>query len=290
MFSVLIPIYNYNISRLIQSIYYQLEKECNFFEIILVDDCSTKHKYENKKFVENKQNIVYIELKENIGRARIRNYLADKARYENLIFLDCDVIVNENFVLNYKKHIDKDIVCGGIDYLKQKPTEDYILHWKYGLIKEKKAQKKKKFFSSNFLIKKKIFKQIKFDEKISVYGHEDTVFAISLKKLNYKIDFIENPVYHLGLDTNEQFLKKTENWIKNSPQLIEKYGQDIINEIRLYKFYFKISKYKLDSLLILLYKLFLKTIKKKLFNKNPKIFFLDIYKLLFLAKILKTNE
>lgn len=290
MFSVLIPIYNYSISNLVQPIYYQLKKQSNNFEIILVDDFSQLFKEENKKFATGKDNIILIELPQNIGRAKIRNYLAEKAKYEYLIFLDCDVLVNEYFISNYLQYIKHDVVCGGRNYLKNKPSNEFILHWKYGRIKEHKAQKNKKFFSTNFFIKKEVFEQIKFDESINGYGHEDTIFAIDLKKRNFKIEFIDNPVFHIGLDSNENFIKKTENWISNSQLLINKYRNLIIEEITLYKVYYKISKLGLTCLLLMLYKILHRIIRKKLLNKNPKIFFLDIYKLLFLAKILKTNE
>ena len=59
------------------------------------------------------------------------------------------------------------------------------------------------------------FKKISFNERLSGYGHEDTLFGYELNKNNIQIHHIDNPVLNGHLDTNEAFLLKTEEGLGN---------------------------------------------------------------------------
>ncbi|RZJ53598.1 MAG: glycosyltransferase family 2 protein [Flavobacterium sp.] len=100
MLSILIPVYNYAVSSLVEIVYKQA-LECNIpFEIICLDDASQFFLSENQK-INQLKNTTYFILDKNIGRSAIRNLLARKAVYENLLFLDADTIpVTGNFISN----------------------------------------------------------------------------------------------------------------------------------------------------------------------------------------------
>ena len=70
------------------------------------------------------------------------------------------------------------------------------------------------------------FKKISFNERLSGYGHEDTLFGYELNKNNIQIHHIDNPVLNGHLDTNEAFLLKTEEGLglrlAGVPQVIYK--------------------------------------------------------------------
>ena len=89
MISVLIPVHNYLITTLVQSLHKQLTVEKIAFEIICLDDASTDKKFTkiNKK-IRELEGVKYNLLKTNIGRSAIRNKLAKIAQYEWLLFLD----------------------------------------------------------------------------------------------------------------------------------------------------------------------------------------------------------
>lgn len=81
---------------------------------------------------------------------------------------------------------------------------------------EKSAQTRNKtpyqaFTSFNMLIPKKVFLAIKFDESITKYGHEDTLFGIMLEKEKKEILHINNPLYHKGIENNIIFYKRHNN-------------------------------------------------------------------------------
>jgi len=61
---------------------------------------------------------------------------------------------------------------------------------------------------NNTLIKKVCFNLIKFDTNIIKYGHDDTLFAYQVSKLQLHIEHINNPVQHGDIDSNDIFIKK----------------------------------------------------------------------------------
>ena len=90
MISICIPVYNFNITSLVNELSNQVNSLNIPCEIIVIDDCSENFKRINKIECEKH---TYIELSENIGRARIRNLFLKYAKYEYLLFLDCDSLV-----------------------------------------------------------------------------------------------------------------------------------------------------------------------------------------------------
>ena len=182
MISILIPSYNFDIYDLVKSIHTQVKKEKIQFQIICIEDGSINI-FSNPE-VQKLENVSYQFLNKNIGRSKIRNLLAEKSRFNWLLFIDCDSkINNENYIKTYIKNIKNmnSIFYGGTKYQEKTPEKDKKLHWLYGKKIESK-QKRKIFSSHHFLIHKKVFNQIKFDEKIKKYGHEDTVLWVELTK------------------------------------------------------------------------------------------------------------
>lgn len=237
MLSILIPIYNFSISELIQSIQNQCNTENIIYEIIAIDDCSNVEYQEKNREIITYSNVHYEQLPTNIGRAKIRNLLAKKANYSNLLFLDCDSKITSNtFIHNYLQHCNKEniIVCGGTCYDKVRPQSNILLRWKYGRnYEEKKAIKRHSFSAFNFLIHKSIFDSIQFDESISNYGHEDTLFGIALQQKGYHIEHIDNPLQHIGLDTNDIFIQKTKKSIENLQRIKRNISIEYQNTITL---------------------------------------------------------
>ena len=87
--SILIPIYNYNVTLLVQSLTEQLTKTGKEGEIILFDDGSTSFISSNR-LVENNSFVSFHRSEINEGRMATRRKLSDLARYNYLLFIDCD--------------------------------------------------------------------------------------------------------------------------------------------------------------------------------------------------------
>ena len=169
--------------------------------------------------------IRYFEIGKNIGRSKIRNRFSEYARGDILLFLDCDsVILSETFLESYAEAI-RDfpgrVICGGRVYDPMPPERDRRLHWKYGMHKESQPASSKKqypgrsFMTNNFLLPAHVLKEIPFDERISGYGHEDSLFGYELSGKGYEIVHIDNPVLHGELETNREFLNKTVQAVNN---------------------------------------------------------------------------
>lgn len=296
MISVLIPVHNYLITPLVQSVHKQLTAEEIAFEIICLDDASTE-----KKFTENNLKICELEgvnfdlLKTNIGRSAIRNKLAKIAQYEWLLFLDADVLPkSDRFIRNYLDAIDSNskVIVGGLDYVKEEPESDNYLRWKYGKKRETKSKKKRQnnpyitLLGCNFFIQKKLFKTIKFNTSIPKKANEDTLFSYDLKTNNIQIAHIENPVFHDVSECNSEFLKKSLNYAASSIEFVHK---NLMSEdyMKISRLYFKLKRLKIDYLFAFNYKIFGKFLNQCLQSKKPSLLIFDLYKISYICYIFR---
>ena len=256
MLSILIPIYNFEITKLINELISQCLASNITFEIICIDDASD-HKFKIKNHpISNIENLTYVELEENIGRSRIRNLLTHKAKYEIVLFLDCDSqIAHPDFISTYLKAIDqnpKAIIAGGTKYSSQKPSKDKCLHWHYGSKREalssdiRSLQPYSHFHSNSFVAVKKLLLQFPFDEVIQGYGYEDLEWAFRLKANHCQILHIDNPVLHLGLKSNKDFLADQESAIFNLSKI---YKEGKIPPTRLIRAYNRLNNWHLTAIL-----------------------------------------
>lgn len=296
MLSICIPVYNLDVKKLVFSLDEQRKKSNLPCQIILIDDASL-HDFTQKNKDLHHIADVSILLEKNVGRAKIRNLFLPYSTYDYLLFLDCDsTIINDDFLVKYFSQIadnQVDVICGGNDYPSEKPTQKYLLRWTYSHEKESRKAREKtekqSFMTNNFVVKKSIFQQIKFDENLTQYGHEDTLFGYELKKKNIEIKHIENPVMNDVLDTNEAFLQKTELGLENLAFLVKKlnYESGFIQEVNILRFYFFIKKIYLTPLLSTSYFFFVKKIKQRLTEGKVNLRLFDFYKLLYLDRMLK---
>ncbi len=291
MISVLIASYNINVVNLVEELHLQLNKANVIFEIICLDDASNSEKnIENNKI--NKLPFCHFEiLKKNIGRSAIRNLLATKASYDWLLFLDADVLpTSPKFIANYLKEVEKNkysVFLGGIKY--RDSDDKNLLRWRFGKkseevsvsIRNKDAYKY--FFTANFLIKKDFFNVIKFNEDIVDYGYEDLLFSKEIEKNKVKIKHIENEVFHLGIDENNDFIKKTKKAIANLNFLITKNLIDK-QDTGLSQLYFKLKPYGVLSFLSL-FSLFF----EKVANRSSSVTFYNLFRITYLHQVFKNS-
>jgi len=184
----------------------------------------------------------------NIGRSKIRNKFKEYANYQYLLFLDCDSgIVEDEFLLNYVNEINikkgGQVICGGRVYSNENKDKTIRLRWKYGkynecqLLKVRKELPNNSFMTNNFIIKKEVIDFVNFDERLSLYGHEDTIFGLELKLKNIIIEHIDNQTIDNGLESNDTYLKKIDESILNLVQINVAYDDVFLNEIRLLRSY-----------------------------------------------------
>lgn len=296
MITICIPVYNYDVTSLVNELSSQAKLLGVQHEIIIIDDCSDSFKELNKRVCEKH---TYIELSENIGRARIRNLFLKYAKYEYLLFLDCDSLLGAADFLS--KYIDiitdaPSVVCGGRVYNEKRPKRERLLSWKYGVLREsqpylvRQEYPNKSFMTNNFLIKRTILDTIRFDERIVKYGHEDTLFGFSLKKENIIITHIDNPVINGDVELNGEYLKKTREGIVNLLNILKytEYKDDLISDITLLKFYEKVKKS--EAFIYFTFILFKPLITFLLAKGYVNLYLFDYYKLGVLIENLRVSS
>lgn len=294
MLSVCIPIYNTDVCALVEGLLKQASSLDVACEVVLIDDCSERFTEENSRLAGI--NVSYSRLNENIGRSRTRNRFVDGAKYDYLLFLDCDsVLVSPNFLSAYVAEAKKGerVVCGGRVYTKEPPSQDTILHWTYGVERESKpatvrAQNpNRSFMTNNFMVKKEVLQAIKFDERLSGYGHEDTLFGYELKKNNISIKHIENPVLHGELQTNIEFLEKSEQAIDNLKKVLEfvNYDKTFIEDVTLLRHYYKLKGNLMLFVIKVLFGLRKSGLRKRFLNGYTNMSAFSFYKLGYLAAL-----
>lgn len=294
MISILIPTYNHNALSLVKELSNQAQSIEVPFEIIVLDDCSSnKTTIEENKLINNYPSCSFNESTVNNGRTFTRNILARNAKYDWLLFLDADVTpVRVSFLKNYIIEIQKsafEVIIGGCAYETKKPHKEQILRYLYGKKREEKSADlrnefpHKHIFSGNILIKKDTFLKHNYPHKQNIYGL-DNYFAFQLFTNKIAVKHIENPVYHLGLEENEVFFRKSINSIqsrieilKNEPQ-IEKFDTVL-------KHYFFFKNTKLNKVVSFIFKLTEPFLKRKILSSKPSIFAFDLYRLGYLCNL-----
>lgn len=299
--SILIPVYNFNIVKLVTDLRRQCIAAGIPFEIIVLDDCSSELLRDQNRDVAGLSDVRFSELDKNIGRSKIRNRLVEMAQYDTLLFLDCDSEVpSDNYIEKYIPYCKTDVVvCGGRIYQEDPPEDsEYLLRWLFGVRKEQRPtavrniNPYRSFMTNNFLIPKKIFQMVKFDESIIKYGHEDTLFGLELKKIGVPVIHINNPLYHIGLEVASEFLRKTSESIENLVSLMgeEKIDPRDIKYIRLLRAYGSLKRFRLVKIYQLFYDFISNAVMRNLLGSNPGIFAFDLFKLAMISKLMEKND
>lgn len=294
MLSILIPVYNYDVQKLV----HELHRQCTLlnlgFEIICMDDDSSASFKNLNRSIATADHVKYEELQQNIGRSSIRNKLAGQAQYEWLLFMDCDSeVVSADFIKNYVHNIDNtDLLYGGRIYAAQPPVnKNEFLHWLYGSEREvKSAEERAKnpyasFMTNNFMIRKDLFLAVKLNEEIKGYGHEDTLLGIELKKRSARMKHISNPLLHAGLEPADEFISKQKQAIKNLAWLIRHGFAD--TEIKIYRYFLFLKKTGLKPLYLRWMKKREEKYIQQLKSEHPDLKMLDRLKLFYLAQEIK---
>jgi glycosyltransferase involved in cell wall biosynthesis len=225
--SVLIANFNWDVKSLITEVHQQLVLADIPFEILCYDNSKDSAFEKSNEELNQLSNVTYRLEHRHVGRSQNRNKLAADAKHDWFLFLDGDSAISDSkFVLNYlEASTTAMVICGGTAY-GEKPQEEQLLRWTYGKEREelsaaKRSEKPNSGFSSfNFLIKREAFELVGFDNSLTDYGHEDTLFGQSLLAHHFHVFHIDNPLVHLGLDENEVFLAKTKSALKNLKYLV----------------------------------------------------------------------
>jgi glycosyltransferase involved in cell wall biosynthesis len=291
--SICIPVYNWDVTKLVTELHRQAEKAQFNVEILVFDDKSEIEFRNINSSISNLRSVSYKELEENAGRSKMRNALVEAAKSQYVLLMDCDAEVTScDFIEKYAEAADFDVVVGGTAYHTNPPEPQYILRWKYGTEREmRSAETRQKspnssFTPFNFMIRKEIFSTLNFNENICGYGHEDTLFGWNLKQKSIEVKHIDNPLIHIGLDKTDVFLSKTEESVRNIKLISDNLNdRNFDDDVALLRCLRQIEKYKIKQIvkisLNLLYPFLLKNLK----SNKPNIRCFDLFKLKHLLSL-----
>lgn len=293
MISILIPTYNYTVFPLVENLHSQCENADLIYEILVLDDASTdKNTSEENSKINELTNSNFEILQKNIGRSKIRNLLAEKAKYDWLLFLDADTFPSSSeFIINYIKSINSEnaIVYGGINY-PENTSEAFSLRHTYGIereslsLRERLKNPYRSFITMGFAIKKEVFQSIKFNENLRGYGYEDSVFAYELQKKKIPLLHIDNSVIHLNLESTDDFIKKSELALQN---LLDFYKTGAIDgeTVKILSIYLKLKNLGLLFSVRWFFSLSKNIILRNIRSSKPSLFLFDLYRLGYLSTL-----
>lgn len=292
MLSILIPTYNYNALPLTEILEQQALKAGVIFELICMDDGSFSEHNKNNQQINSLTNSKFIENRKNVGSKANRQRLAEMAQYEWVLFIDADSKPkSSDYLSNYLKEINlsNDAVFGGFAYHDKLQDINKTLRYTFGKLREeidadiRNKNPYKVIISANFLIKKSIFLNISNQETINIYGL-DYLFSSQLKQRNVIVKHINNEIFHLGLDENSTFLKKTRKAVE-ALKHISKSGNLKTHNISLLRAYIIMKSFGLKKPSAWLFNKYESKIEVNLTGKKPNLFLFDLYRLGYLCSI-----
>ena len=218
--SILIPTFNDPCSTLVNNLHQQAEALGMTYEILVADDGSTQQNVrEENRSINARPHCQLIERRVNAGRASIRNFLAQQARYAWLLFIDSDMVVCRNdYLRKYASCEETPIVDGGVVIGACKPGNLRSLYEKAAESKhtpeERQLSPYRDFHTANFMIRRTLMLEHPFDERFKSYGYEDVLFGKAMEKASVPILHIDNPMSFEIFEENEHFVSKTEEGLR----------------------------------------------------------------------------
>ncbi|SDJ80342.1 hypothetical protein SAMN05421823_101150 [Catalinimonas alkaloidigena] len=286
LLSILIPVYNTDATPLVNALQAQLRHAAPGGEIRVYDDASPDETYHSRHGrLADDPAITYRKLAQNVGRARMRNLLAEEATGEWLLFLDADSAVpHGDFLKHYLKRSNQaHVLAGGTYYTPRLPSPAVALRWHYGRHREQRTAADRALHPyrsltlNNLLIRRDVFLSIRLDETLRTYGHEDTRFGWELAQRRVPLLHIDNPVLHLGLEPNAVFLNKTREGVRNLKKLYRQEG--LGQDTALVQAAHRLEPKSLQRLFIRTYDALAPLIEQNLHATSPSLRAFDLFKL-----------
>ena len=112
--------------------------------------------------------------------------------------------------------------------------------------------------TNNFIIRRDVFEKVHFDESISKYGHEDTLFGYSLEQHKINIMHIDNAVVNGMVEDNVEFLHKTVEAVENLTEIYDRMWEDqrFCQSVNLLRAYGRVRRMGLVKLYNTVFKMF----------------------------------
>lgn len=289
--SILLPSYNNPCIGLVKELQRQAELIPSLrYEIIVADDGSTdKNVIEANRTINLYKGCKLVECGVNRGRCIIRNFLAESAQHDWLLFLDSDMkVAVPSFINNYLHSDTSPVTCGGLISVNDNGKFSSNLRYRYEQscksrfsAEARSISPYKGFHTVNFLIQKRIMLSHPFRTELKGYGYEDVLFGKDLCHAKIEICHIDNPVCMDDFEANTSFLKKTEASCRTLWSLrkeMEGYSQML-------KTTETVIKYKLSNIAASIFHYAKPILTRNLTGSNPSVFLYNLYRLGYMVSL-----
>jgi len=218
--SVIIPAYNVSRAHLHRLYRSLLRQEKQEFEVIIVDDCSSRRHYDE---IISDSRFRVIDKVRNSGPAASRNLGAEQARYEHLFFTDSDCALHPQTLQRVSRALTESDDCAHVG-----DTVTEVGSWfgeavaclgypgggSIGFEKVWKVDaegRTNSISSCNLAINRRLFSVLGgFVDCYPVPGGEDTEFAVNLLSKGYGIRYHkEQVVFHVEQESLSSFWRWT---------------------------------------------------------------------------------
>lgn len=308
--SILLPSYNNVCVSLVQALQRQadalrgkLDKPFRY-EIIVADDCSTDAVcIDANRVIGDMLHCRYLRMKQNVGRAQIRNVLISESRGDYVLLIDSDLFLcDDNYLYKYATST-ADVVYGGTriggEGFAMVDNEANTEHLKGNLryIYEKKAEPShravfrqlrpnQEISVCNLYARRDIMEAHPFDSRFKAYGYEDVLFGKRLAESGIEVTHIDNPVLINEFEPNSVFVKKTEEAILT----LCRFEQDLEGYSNLKTKVTTLGRYIPLSLFRLWHRIMKNKEKRNLTGSKPSLLLFKLYKLGFFLENRKVKK
>lgn len=222
MISILIPTFNDDCTALAKALGHQAEAIRGLeWELIVADDASTDASVvEANRAIGLLPHCRVVRRKQNVGRARIRNVLAEEARGEWLLYIDGDgKVVLDDYLRRFLDVIGQFDACYGGYRMMPGPPDN--LRWRYeraAAPRHSAGQRARhpyqSFNISNLLIRRELMTAHPLDARFTRYGYEDVLLGKQLQCAGIVMGHIDAPIGFFDYEPNDRFVAKTEEGLR----------------------------------------------------------------------------
>lgn len=289
--SVLIPTHNYKCYTLVADLHKQLEQSGIDYEIIVADDGSSDLQVleDNRKLASTFAHVRLVEMDKSLSRSAMRNRLWRLATYDWQLQINSNVMVTKSdFIRNYLDSVDDrvQIVCGACTAQGNSLRDVYERHfYEHFDTNFYNSHPYSYFRNTNCMFHRSVFLKCHYDETLTGYGHEDSVFGDTLKKADIKIKYIANPVTYVDTVSSTEYLQRTRESLHSLLQ-ISQTNPDSTNLLKVVR---KLDKFGLSGFVRLWHRMAGAWEADNLCGANPNMKVYALYKLGYYLSI-RYNE
>ena len=293
--SILIPVYNHVCVELVNRLHQQAVTLGIDFEIVVADDGSTDTTcIEANRAISDLSNCRFIECPQNVGRAAIRNFLAQQSRFAYLLYIDSDMtLISPDFISRYMACLPATVVDGGVAIIAKTDEQKQLLRYRYEKSEEPHhtAHERQKtpyqhLHTANLLISRELMLSYPFDERLRNYGYEDVLLGKTLRQNRIPITHIDNPMGFCTFEQNADFVAKTEEGLRTLYQ----FRSDLRGYSRLLTLVSGVHIPAIWWMMRLWHRMFGATERRNLCGSRPYLLVFKLYRLGYYLSLLNNRE